>query len=172
MQNTKQATQGFHCPRWEELPGIPLYMDQVIFLLEESLGAFADDKERVVTPTMVNNYVKHKQIEPPVKKRYSRQHLAILVVVSVMKRVLSIGEITTLVSLMVERYGAQQAYDLFCEQLEEMLQGCYTQRPLQAAAGADEMLAALNAALNALGGKLYLQDYLAGCLEETPQPTK
>lgn len=46
-------------PRWNELPDIDLYLDQVVNYIERCLGAYAVEKEdKVITKTMINNYVK------------------------------------------------------------------------------------------------------------------
>ena len=54
-----QSRGGVFHPGWEELPGIPLYMDQVIFYLKDSLGFFQREPEgSLLTSSMINNYVK------------------------------------------------------------------------------------------------------------------
>ena len=69
----------FRCPRWRELPELELYMDQVLCILEKNLGLFGEETDSkkeddgqktsvVITPTMINNYVKNKLIPPPEKK--------------------------------------------------------------------------------------------------------
>ena len=69
----------YHCPRYSELPNIPLYKDQVIVYIEEALSALNINKdEMLLTPTMLNNYVKHKVLQPPVNKKYDRNHLSYL----------------------------------------------------------------------------------------------
>lgn len=86
MRITPEQASAFHCPRWEELPKLLLYMDQVILVLEETLSLFVEEKENVVTSTMINNYVKQKVILPPVQKKYGREQLAQLMVVCLLKR--------------------------------------------------------------------------------------
>ena len=84
-------------PDWEELPDLELYMDQVLALIERFLGAYPGMSEKSLTSSMVNNYVKLGVIPPPVKKRYSREHVARLLVICLLKAVLPIpviGEIT------------------------------------------------------------------------------
>lgn len=89
----------YHLPTWDELPKIELYMDQVIVLLSDYLEIFSavshDDK--LVTPTMINNYVKLKIIPAPVKKRYSKVHLAYLVMVCILKQTLAISMISKII---------------------------------------------------------------------------
>ena len=52
----------FHLPRWHELPSIDLYMDQLISLIERYLAPLSIPDEKIITPAMVNNYVKMKLI--------------------------------------------------------------------------------------------------------------
>ena len=70
--------QQFHLPTWEELPDLALYMDQVVApggaVCEPAAPLRA--KRATLTASAVNNYVRVKLIPPPVKKRYSRVHLA------------------------------------------------------------------------------------------------
>ena len=60
----------------EDIPSIPLYMDQVTTFMEEQLQSVRrhpDDK--IMTKTMINNYAKNNLIPPPEKKKYSREHI-------------------------------------------------------------------------------------------------
>lgn len=84
--------QEYRLPAWEELPRLELYMDQVVSLLKEYLAYLADQEENFITPMMINSYVKQKYIPPPVKKRYSRQHLACLIMFCIFKQTLSVAD--------------------------------------------------------------------------------
>lgn len=85
-------------PAWEELPGIPLYMDQVILYLGESLELFQREGSSLLTSSMINNYVKTGLIPHPEKKKYTKEHLAGLMAVCMLKQVLPIQDIKTLFS--------------------------------------------------------------------------
>lgn len=90
----------FHCPRYAEFPQVDLYMDQVLQVLEQALAPFdPPGREKLLTSTMVNNYVKQNLLPPPCKKRYGRDHLAYLLMICVLKQVLPIGDIYQLVHL-------------------------------------------------------------------------
>lgn len=87
----------FNLPRWDELPQIDLYMDQVIVLLNDYLGPFSysdGSDEKLITAAMVNNYVKMKLVPAPVKKKYCRQHLALLIMLCTLKQTLSIAVVS------------------------------------------------------------------------------
>lgn len=74
-------------PSWEELPDIELYMDQVITLLDGYLAMLGNEK--AITQAMINNYVKLGIMPAPIKKRYSKKHLAYLIIICFLKQTLS-----------------------------------------------------------------------------------
>ena len=72
---------------WEQMPDIYLYMDQVITCLQGMLKFYdIDEKNPLITNSMINNYVKNGVVERPVKKKYSRSHLARLYMISCSSR--------------------------------------------------------------------------------------
>ena len=85
----------FRLPGWEELPKIELYMDQVIGLITQYLGFFVFDlsEEKLLTPSMVNNYVKMKLLPAPQKKKYGRKHIALLIMICTFKQSLSMAAV-------------------------------------------------------------------------------
>jgi len=112
----------YHCPRWDELPDIGLYMDQVVGVLEKHLAIFAEDEDsKIVTSTMINNYVKQHVVIPPQKKRYDRIHLAYFYLVCILKRFLNISEISAGMIRMMEKYEPEKIYDQFCAEVEYSL---------------------------------------------------
>lgn len=113
----------YHFPRWEELPQLELYIDQVVIYLQELLSPF--DKEGSVTPTMINNYVKQKIVSPPTKKKYSREHLACFFVIFTMKRLMNISTLGTIITQMRAIYETEDAYNLFCEEMEYALKSTF-----------------------------------------------
>ena len=92
-----RAGQGNPLPAWDDLPAIPLYMDQVILYLTESLRLFQPEGEpSLLTSSMINNYVKHGLLPHPEKKKYSREHLGALMAICALKQVLSMQDVDTL----------------------------------------------------------------------------
>ena len=59
-------------PHWDALPDLDLYMDQVIAFMEKYLSLFGDSRDKLITPSMINNYVKLGVLPPPVKKKYNQ----------------------------------------------------------------------------------------------------
>lgn len=112
----------FHIPRWEELPDIELYMDQVITFIENNISIVAvNNEERIITPSMVNNYVKLNLIPKPIKKRYGKAHLAYLIAITILKHVFTIQEVKDGISFQALLNGEKDAYNLFCEEQESAL---------------------------------------------------
>ena len=107
-----------HYPRWEELPDFDIYMDQVLGLLERYLGFLQLEKERIITPNMINNYVKLKLIPKPHQKKYNKTHLAYLIAIMSLKQVLTISEIKDGILYQTNIVGLKKAYNGFCEMQE------------------------------------------------------
>jgi len=104
----------FSLPAWEDFPNIELYMDQVVALLNEYLGIFIAPKgDMQITSTMINNYVKLKTIPAPVKKKYSKKHLAYLVMVCVLKQTLSMSTISSIIPPHLDDNELKRIYDSF-----------------------------------------------------------
>ena len=112
----------FQIPRWEELPSIELYLDQVVNLLEDYLKNLISFKEdKFITKTMINNYVKHGILKPPVNKKYNRTHIARLIVICILKQVYSINDINSLIKLALETSSIEISYNKFCTFLEKSI---------------------------------------------------
>ena len=96
----RNTTQGpaapYRLPRYEEMPDILLYMDQVLSLMERYLSGLHVDP-KTLTASMVNNYVKMGAVPSPEKKKYGREHLCHLMMICLLKSVMPIPSITALI---------------------------------------------------------------------------
>lgn len=155
----------FHCPRYAEFPQVELYMDQVLQVMEQALALFdPPGREKLLTSTMVNNYVKQDLLPPPCKKRYGRDHLAYLLMICVLKQVLPIGDIYQLIHLQTATCPTGEAYDYFCDTLEAALSKVFTGDGAGIPApppGKMPEAKLVWAAAYAFANKVYLQKYLA-----------
>lgn len=120
----------FHIPRWEELPDIDLYVDQVITLFNNYLSKYIehDSQENdnsIITKTMINNYVKHGLMKPPVKKKYGKEQVATLFVIGILKQVYSISDIQNLIRFAIKTTSLDIAYNRFCDFLEESISSIF-----------------------------------------------
>ena len=88
----------YRLPEWQDLPQIDLYLDQVIALVNQFLGFFVYDptEEKLLTPSMVNNYVKSRLIPPPVRKKYGRKHIALLLMICTFKQSVSMAAMSNM----------------------------------------------------------------------------
>ena len=119
----------FYIPRYAELPKVSLYKDQVISYLDDILKKNCiEENGKILTPTMINNYVKLKVISPPKDIRYTDEHLAYLIIVCVLKHVFSIHEISDMIKLQVRSVPIEKAYDYFCVELEEAVREVFITR--------------------------------------------
>lgn len=119
----------FHIPRFNELPRVPLYKDQVITYLENLVKVInIEGDEKIITPTMINNYVKQKVVSPPKDKKYNEKHLAYLIVVCLLKQVFTLQEICELINIQIESCPIELAYDYFCEEVEQAIKAVFSTR--------------------------------------------
>ena len=119
MQQQIYAEMGdFHLPRYHEIPDVGLYLEQTTKYISDTLASLSD---ATVTGSMISNYVKRGLISNPVKKQYSRDQIAYLIYIAVVKNVLSMDEIRLTVGVQQSAYTPQVAYEYFCDELENML---------------------------------------------------
>ena len=103
-------------PYWDELPEIDLYMDQVIALMDKYLSFHkVDENTSIITHSMVNNYVKLGIMPAPVKKKYSREHIAYLIIICTLKQALSISDIKSLIESRVKRTSIEETLNFFSD---------------------------------------------------------
>ena len=127
-----------HIPRWNELPSIDLYLDQIVTLINSTLSPYIffgniDDKNKenlLLSKTMINNYVKHNLIEAPIKKKYSKIQIAKVVVSCVLKQVFSMDDINKLISIALKESDIVSSYNSFCEQFEKALKATFNKENL------------------------------------------
>lgn len=118
----EQSVKDFHLPRTSELPELDFYMDQVISIMEKNLYLLSvDQNSKFITPAMINNYVKLGIIPPPKKKRYSKEHICYLFIITTLKTVIPIPAISQMIKNQTKNRTVYELYDIFCEAYENML---------------------------------------------------
>ena len=98
-----------------DIPNIDLYMDQVTTFMDKNFRKTTrypgDDK--VMTKTMINNYAKNDLLPPPVRKKYAREHILVLIFIYYYKGILSISDIQTLLGPITEKFfHKEEAFDI------------------------------------------------------------
>lgn len=94
----------------EIIPNIDLYMDQVTTFMDTNLqSSKRRTQDKILTKTMINNYAKNNLLPPPVKKKYSKDHMLMLIFIYYLKNILSISDIQTLLNPLSEKYFASNS---------------------------------------------------------------
>jgi len=112
----------FHCPRYEELPDMGLYLEQLLNILNQKLALILTEP---ITGAMISNYIKNKAIPAPEKKKYTREHLCYAFVICMLKQVFSVQQIAMFFSLQRKTYPLEIAYDYVCTEFENALKAAF-----------------------------------------------
>ena len=89
----------------EDIPAIELYMDQITTFMDKQLdGNKRNTEDKILTKTMINNYSKNDLLPPSDKKKYSKDHIILLIYIYYLKNFLSINDIRQLLAPMTENY--------------------------------------------------------------------
>lgn len=115
--------------RPEDIPNIELYMDQVTTFMDEHLSGYKRyPEDKVLTKTMINNYTKNRLLPPSNKKKYSKEHVFLLIMIYYYKSILSISDIQNLLSTLTDSYfprnpgndlALKDIYSNLMEQMED-----------------------------------------------------
>lgn len=101
-----ESLNRIHHIKLEDIPNIDLYMDQVTTFMESRLRNSTRNpgEDKILTKTMINNYAKNDLLPPPVKKKYCKEHLILLIFIYYYKGILSINDIQILLKPLTEKY--------------------------------------------------------------------
>ena len=105
----------FSYPKWEDIPNIDLYLDQVLLYVNQVCAPISPDKDKGLTASMVNNYVKHGYLTKPDKKKYQRKQIARLIAITTLKSVFSLQEIAQTLNTLQTQASSDQLYDAFVD---------------------------------------------------------
>lgn len=132
LESILESLSGMEYVKSSEIPNIDLYMDQVLTFMNghlEKVKRYEDDK--ILTKTMINNYAKNHLLPPPDKKKYSKEHVLVLMFIYYFKNILSIGDIQSILNPLTDRYFAngrelnlqkiyEEVFSLEKEQVEQL----------------------------------------------------
>lgn len=135
-------------PAYDQIPNVGLYLEQVTKFLNEYLEPMGCAP---LTGSMISNYVKKGLVKNPVKKQYDREHIAVLLIIAVVKTVLSLEEAQQLLDTQKE-LPTQHAYEAFCRTFPAAMEAVFS-RP-----GGD----LLEDTATAVAHKLYLDKRFRG----------
>lgn len=98
-----------------DIPNIDLYMDQVTTFMDKNFRKTTryPSGDKIMTKTMINNYAKNDLLPPPIKKKYSREHILVLIFIYYYKGILSISDIQTLLGPITEKFfHKEEGFDI------------------------------------------------------------
>ena len=99
----------------QDIPNIDLYMDQVTTFMDKNLRKSSryPENDKVMTKTMINNYAKNDLLPPPIKKKYSKEHVLVLIFIYYYKGILSINDIQTLLQpITTQFFQTEEEFDI------------------------------------------------------------
>ena len=102
-------------PRWDELPVLDLYLDQVLLYVNKVCKPAFTASDKGLTASMINNYVKHGYLEKPSKKKYNRQQVARLIAITSLKTVFSIQDIAATLDMLNAETQSEELYNDFVD---------------------------------------------------------
>ena len=106
LNSIVDSVERIDCIKLDDIPDIDLYMDQVTTLIDGKLRSTTrnpgDDK--ILTKTMINNYTKNDLLPPPVKKKYTKEHVLLLIFTYYFKSMLSINDIQAMLAPIIDGY--------------------------------------------------------------------
>ena len=110
LESILESLERFDHIKADDIPNMDLYMDQVTTLMEENLvpAARHGNDDKILTKTMINNYAKNDLLPAPNKKKYSKEHILVLVLIYYFKGILSIGDIQRLLQPLNEHFFANE----------------------------------------------------------------
>ena len=155
-----------HIPRWNELPNLDLYLDQIVTFINTSLEKCIKPNDTlksdtpILTKTMINNYVKNYLIEAPIKKKYSKNQCAKLFCICILKQVYSMNEISKLIDIALKSSEINVAYDSFCNHFEESLKCAFEKKEFFKIENIDENKYLLKSVLLSCSYKIYVQNMI------------
>ena len=113
-----EAVRRFRLPRFDEIPDVGLYLEQVTKYISDCLAPRAKVR---ITGSMISNSVKRGLVPNPVKKQYTREQIAYLLYIAVAKNALTLDNIGVLFEMQRRTHDIKAAYDCFCAELEDFI---------------------------------------------------
>ncbi|MCI5644036.1 MAG: DUF1836 domain-containing protein [Peptoniphilus sp.] len=146
--------------RWDELPNFEIYNDQLLSIVLSQVSPFLSEKD--ISPSMINNYVKQNLLPKPVKKKYSKEHIALLTAISFVKQVFTMEEVGRGIKLYLDGKEFKEAYDSFCNIMENQIRRVFLGEEISY----KEESVYLTEAIRSISGSLYVKGYLRRMYEE------
>lgn len=97
----------------KDIPHIDLYMDQLTTFMENNLSQMKRyPEDKILTKTMINNYTKNKLLPPPTKKKYSADHMVLLIFIYYFKGFLPINDIQKALKPLLNQLNLKDSFEM------------------------------------------------------------
>ncbi len=109
--------EDYRLPKWELIPDLGLYMEQVVTLLKIYLDYLPPElkDDQIITAAAINNYVRNKIMPQPEKKKYYRIHIVYLIIICTLKQSLGISTLHALIPSDMNEDEIRTFYNTFAE---------------------------------------------------------
>ena len=105
-----------------DIPTIDLYMDQVTTFMDKGLARYKrNETDKILTKTMINNYTTNDFLPPPVKKKYSKEHMYLLIFIYYFKNVLSINDTQKIFRPLTDMFYDKKSRDISLEEIYRVI---------------------------------------------------
>ena len=117
METIKKVLEEKRPNKWDDIPDIDLYMDQVLsYMPRQHAGLELDEN---LTAAMVNNYIKKGLLPRAKGKKYNREHIAYLTAICLLKQVLSVTDTGELLKARIEDGEVRDFYERYIQVMDE-----------------------------------------------------
>ena len=115
LRRWEKYLENYRLPRWEDIPDMGLYMEQVIKLLTQYLDYFPPElkEENFITAATINNYVRKKIMPEPINRKYYRKHIAYLIIICSLKQSLSIPVLQKMIPVDLTEEELKETYTAY-----------------------------------------------------------
>ncbi|MFV0254717.1 MAG: DUF1836 domain-containing protein [Erysipelotrichaceae bacterium] len=160
MQEINKILDKIYLPRFQELPVETLYMGELLIYLNDTLAFIKDGDDKIITKTMINNYVKSGLISTPIKKKYNNEHIAYLIVITILKHSFSLEETQILINFQKKHVPNVLAYNYFRKDFVHCLRKIINQEEIehtQATGFNGYPVFLIQLAIELIAGKIFFQ---------------
>lgn len=115
----------FHYPRYQELPEDLVFIDELVALVNEvhaDLPSSARNGRKSFTRSMASNYMKQGLTPPAVGKKYSREHICLILFAATVKLVENAEETMALSKLVFASGDYERVQDMLAEAFNKSME--------------------------------------------------
>jgi hypothetical protein len=136
LRRWEKYIDNYRLPRWEDIPDMGLYMEQVIMLLKQYLDYLPPElkEEQFITAATINNYVRKKIMPEPVNRKYYRKQIAYLLMICSLKQSLSIPILQHMIPVDLTEEELKKTYTTYVDR-QKLAASYFSKQVRLAAAG-------------------------------------